>query len=143
MDLSVTIGMQKHKVGSLVRSALSLRKDVMDVPSCFLRYRPTTVRASALLLLPKMKQASFSLEIVLHDQAEPALEVFFPCWIERIGFTFDFDMAADRDFVAGISARRLFKECGTDLGRDYRGGLSCRSSFIPRVGATFPVSDIG
>jgi hypothetical protein len=96
MDLSVTIGMQKHKVGSLVRSASSLRKDVMDVPSCFLRYRPTTVRASALLLLPKMKQASFSLEIVLHDQAEPALEVFFPCWIERIGFTFDFDMAADR-----------------------------------------------
>ena len=95
MDLSVTIGMQKHKVGSLVRSASSLRKDVMDVPSCFLRYRPTTVRASALLLLPKMKQASFSLEIVLHDQAEPALEVFFPCWIERIGFTFDFDMTAN------------------------------------------------
>jgi hypothetical protein len=54
-----------------------------------------TVRTFTLLLSPKMNQPSLSSEIVLHDQTKSALEVFLPGRIERIGFTFDFDMTAD------------------------------------------------
>jgi len=46
-------------------------------------------------------------------------------------------------FGARISAWRHFKGCRADIFRGYHGGLSCRSSLIPRAVITFLVSGIG
>jgi hypothetical protein len=46
-------------------------------------------------------------------------------------------------FGARISAWRHFKGCRADIFRGYHGGLSCRSSLIPRAVITFLVSRIG
>jgi hypothetical protein len=45
-------------------------------------------------------------------------------------------------FGARISAWRHFKGCRADIFRGYHGGLSCRSSLIPRAVITFLVSRI-
>ena len=50
---------------------------------------------------------------------------------------------ASRGFGARISAWRHFKGCRADVYRGYHGGLSCRSSLIPRAVIAFPVSGIG
>src|SRR4029077_20791111 len=65
------------------------------IPSRFLRNRFVAVQTFALLPSPKMDQPSLPSENVLQDQTTSALEVFVPGWIERIGFTFDFDMTAN------------------------------------------------
>jgi hypothetical protein len=44
---------------------------------------------------------------------------------------------------ARISAWRHFKGCRADIFRGYHGGLSCRSSLIPRAVITFLVGGIG
>ena len=80
----------------------------MDVPSGSLRHWLAAVWASAVLCLPKVEQASFSLEAILHDQAEPFLEVGPQVWVERIGFTFDLDVASDWRVT---SSHQLHKPC--------------------------------
>jgi hypothetical protein len=49
---------------------------------------------------------------------------------------------AMKGFGARISAWRHFKGCRADVYRGYHGGLSCRSSLIPRAVITFPLSGI-
>ena len=53
------------------------------------------------------------------------------------------DALASRGFGARISAWRHFKGCRADVYRGDHGGLSCRSSLIPRAVIIFPVSGIG
>jgi len=46
------------------------------------------------------------------------------------------------DFGARIAPCGILRSVGADVCPGYRGGLSVRSSFIPRAGATLPVSGI-
>ncbi len=69
MDLLVAVWMQKHQIGEIVHAALSLWKDVMDVPSRRLRDWLVAVWTSTVLYPPKVQQASSPLETALHEQA--------------------------------------------------------------------------
>src|SRR5690606_13140622 len=69
MDLSVAVRMQNYQVRHCVRSALSFRKDVMEMPSRFPRDVLAAVRAFAVLYPPKVKQPPSSFQVVFHGQA--------------------------------------------------------------------------
>jgi hypothetical protein len=49
---------------------------------------------------------------------------------------------ATRLWCTDSAVAAFLRSVGADVCRGYRGGLSCRSSFIPRAGATLPVSGI-
>jgi len=48
----------------------------------------------------------------------------------------------DRLCCTNSAVAAILRSVGADVCRGYHGSLSCRSSFIPRAGATFPLSGI-
>ena len=97
----MAVGVQEHQVGLMIRAALGLCQDVMDMPSGFHGDRLTAVRTSLLLCLPETEQPLPPFEAVLHHLAEPLFEVRLPGGVEGVRLALDLDVALDRR-VAGM-----------------------------------------
>jgi hypothetical protein len=104
--------------------------------------KAATDAAQALALNPKERQVLTELALCFGGQQ---LAAGLLCWPSNAHLSARTNIPERTlsGFGARIWAWRHFNGCSADVYRGYHGGLSCRSSLIPRAVITFPVSAIG
>src|SRR5262249_4031483 len=95
MHLPMTFWMKQHEVFWRVFASIRFPDDMVAMPLGDLCDLLVTNRTDSLLLLIQSEKLPSSLQGGLYLHVLSKLEVFFPGWIVRVCFPFDFDMPLD------------------------------------------------
>ncbi len=101
MNFVMALWMEQQSVTQPIAATIDPPHNVMAMPSRQFGDLLLTNWAEPALLPPKIKQLSPAFKIVGHFQSQPMLKVRFPLRVIWVCFTFDFDVALDRDVGRG------------------------------------------